>query len=150
MKNFETLNPFSKMLCDRFEEDVNAVDNVSRPTKDIMEEIKKEEEDRIREEKKNAAKNQLAEDNCRQQYEAILVRYNRAKERAMTDKLKSRTTENDAYKAGNLDTEEHRENLSKIEDTYDEAIRKAEKEKQKALENLRTANPKAYNRVVGW
>lgn len=131
--------------------DCAAVDDFSRPNKDIMDEIKKEEEERIRNEKKNAAKNQMAEDKCRQQYEALQLRRKRAEEDAFATRLKKRTEENKKYQEGELDTEEHRKNLEKIQNEYEETIRKADKEFSKACENLETANPSAYRKVVrGW
>lgn len=145
------MNGVSNFKMDSIENDLNSVDAVSRPNKDIMDEIKKEEEDRIREEKKNAAKNQVAEDNCRQQKEAIELRFMRAQERAHTDRLKARTAENQKYQAGDIDTEDHKKALDKISEEYYQTIRKAEEERDKALENLQTANPRAYSKVCrGW
>lgn len=145
------VNGVQNFKLDSVSEDLAAVDNVSRPNKDIMDEIKKEEEDRIREEKKNAAKNQVSEDNCRQQKEAIELRFMRAQERAHTERLKARTAENQKYQAGDIDTEDHKANLTKITEEYYQAIRKAEEERDKALENLQTANPRAYSKVCrGW
>ena len=145
------VNGVSNFKMDSIENDLNSVDAVSRPNKDIMDEIKKEEENRIREEKKNAAKNQVAEDNCRQQKEAIELRFMRAQERAHTDRLKARTAENQKYQAGDIDTEDHKKTLNKIAEEYYQAIRKAEEERNKALENLQTANPRAYSKVCcGW
>lgn len=145
------MNGVSNLKMDSIENDLNSVDAVSRPNKDIMDEIKKEEEDRIREEKKNAAKNQVAEDNCRQQKEAIELRFMRAQERAHTDRLKARTAENQKYQAGDIDTEDHKKALDKISEEYYQTIRRAEEERDKALENLQTANPRAYSKVCrGW
>lgn len=145
------VNGVSNFKMDSIENDLNSVDAVSRPNKDIMDEIKKEEEDRIREEKKNAAKNQVAEDNCRQQKEAIELRFMRAQERAHTDRLKARTAENQKYQAGDIDTEDHKKALDKISEEYYQTIRRAEEERDKALENLQTANPRAYSKVCrGW
>lgn len=132
--------------------DCATVDGFSRPNKDIMDEIKKEEEERIRNEKKNAAKNQMAEDNCRQQYEALQLRKKRAEEDAHATRLKKRTEENKKYQEGELDTEEHRKNLEKIQNDYDEAMRKAEREFMKACDNLETASGgTTYRKVTrGW
>ena len=133
------------------EDDCSSVDNFSRPNKEIMDEIKKEEEARIRDEKKNAAKNQMAEDNCRQQYEALQLRKKRAEEKAHATRLKKRTEENEKYQEGDVDTEEHRQNLEKIQNEYEESIRNADKEFSKACDNLETANPSAYRKVTrGW
>lgn len=133
------------------ESDCSAVDGFSRPNKEMMDEIKKEEEERIRNEKKNAAKNQIAEDNCRQQYEAIQLRKKRAEEEAHATRLKKRTEENRKYQEGDIDTTEHIENLEKIQNEYEENIRKADREFNKACNNLEIANPSAYRKVTrGW
>lgn len=129
-----------------------SVDGFSRPNKEIMEQIKKEEEERLFNEKKNAAKNQMAEDDCRQKYEAIDLRKKRAYARAQEDRLKKRTEENRKYQEGELDTEVHRQNLEKIQNEYEEAIRIADREFNKACDNLETAAGTAMYRKVtrGW
>lgn len=126
-----------------------SVDGFSRPNKEIMEQIKKEEEERLFNEKKNAAKNQMAEDDCRQKYEAIDLRKKRAYARAQEDRLKKRTEENRKYQEGELDTEAHRQNLEKIQNEYEEAIRIADREFNKACDNLETAaGPAMYRKVT--
>lgn len=143
----------SNIKCMAVEDDTCAsVDGFSRPNKEIMEQIKKEEEERLFNEKKNAAKNQMAEDDCRQKYEAIELRKKRAYARAQEDRLKKRTEENRKYQEGELDTEVHRKNLEKIQDEYDEAIRTADREFSKACDNLETAaGPSMYRKVTrGW
>ena len=144
--------PFcTTMKMDSVSDDLDKVDGFSKPNADIMKEIKEEEEARIREEKKNAAKNQVSEDMCRQKYEAINLRKKRAEEKAYADRLKARTDENKKYQAGDLDTEEHRKNLEKIQDTYDTEMRKISLQFEKDCDNLRTANPDAYRKVTrGW
>lgn len=129
-----------------------SVDGFSRPNKEIIEQIKKEEEERLFNEKKNAAKNQMAEDDCRQKYEAIDLRKKRAYARAQEDRLKKRTEENRKYQEGELDTEVHRQNLEKIQNEYEEAIRIADREFNKACNNLETAAGTAMYRKVtrGW
>lgn len=129
-----------------------SVDGFSRPNKEIMELVKKEEEERLLNEKKNAAKNQLAEDDCRQKYEAIELRKKRAYARASEDRLKKRSEENRKYQEGELDTEVHRQNLEKIQNEYEEAIRVADREFSKACDNLETAaGPSMYRKVTrGW
>lgn len=129
-----------------------SVDGFSRPNKEIMEQIKKEEEERLFNEKKNAAKNQMAEDDCRQKYEAIDLRKKRAYARAQEDRLKKRTEENRKYQEGELDTEVHRQNLEKIQNEYEEAIRIADREFNKACDNLETAaGTSMYRKVTrGW
>lgn len=147
MKNFGMI--LGTMCMMAVEDDACAsVDGFSRPNKEIMDEIKKEEEERIRNEKKNAAKNQMSEDNCRQQYEALQLRKKRAETDAHATRLKKRTEENQKYQNGELDTEEHKANLEKIENEYEEAIRKSDKEFSRACKNLETANPSAYRKVA--
>lgn len=142
---------FCAGVMDSVSDDLDKVDGFSKPNADIMKEIKEEEEARIREEKKNAAKNQVSEDMCRQKYEAINLRKKRAEEKAYADRLKARTEENKKYQEGDLDTEEHRKNLEKIQDTYDTEIRKISLQFEKDCDNLRTANPEAYRKVTrGW
>ncbi|MBR5795341.1 MAG: hypothetical protein IKY26_04300, partial [Erysipelotrichaceae bacterium] len=74
------------------------------------------------------------------------LRYDRAIADAKADKLKARTKENNAYTEGGVDTEVHKQNLEKIERAYDEACEKARREKMKAMDNLRTKNPRGYDR----
>lgn len=155
MKNF--MNNFGMIvgtMCMMAAEDdaCASVDGFSRPNKEIMEQIKKEEEERLFNEKKNAAKNQMAEDDCRQKYEAIDLRKKRAYARAQEDRLKKRTEENRKYQEGELDTEVHRQNLEKIQNEYEEAIHIADREFNKACDNLETAaGPAMYRKVTrGW
>lgn len=149
MKNFNNesgvvLNPVYNMPV---EDDACAiVDGFSKPNETIMKEIKAEEEARIKEEQKNMAKNQIQLDSYRQEKEAIELRYDRALAEAKADKLKARTKENNAYLEGGIDTADHKNNLEKIEKTYDEACEKARREKNKSIENLRTKNPRGYDR----
>lgn len=142
------VNGVSNFKMDSVEDDLNKVDGFSRPNAAMMDEIKKEEEERIYNEQKNAAKNQVAEDEMRQKYETLQLRKKRADEKNHAERLKKRTEENNKYRAGELDTEDHRNNLEKIENEYFEASRKAESEYNKALSNLRTSNPKMYDKVV--
>jgi hypothetical protein len=149
MKNFnnELGVMCANMLCMAVEDDAcGVVDGFSKPNADIMKEIKAEEEARVRDEQKNAAKNQLQLDSYRQEKEAIELRFDRAIAEAKADKLKARTKENNAYTEGGVDTEVHKQNLEKIERAYDEACEKAQREKNKAMNNLRTKNPRGYDR----
>ena len=149
MKNFnnELGVVFTNMLCMAVEDETcDAVDGFSKPNAEIMKEIKAEEEARVRDEQKNAAKNQLQLDSYRQDKEAIELRYDRAIADAKAVKLKARTNENNSYTEGGVDTEVHRQNLEKIERAYDEACEKARREKNKAMDNLRTKNPRGYDR----
>ena len=149
MKNFynELGVMFANMLCMAIEDEAcGVVDGFSKPNADIMKEIKAEEEARVRDEQKNAAKNQLQLDSYRQEKEAIELRYDRAIADAKAVKLKARTNENNSYTEGGVDTEVHKQNLEKIERTYDEACEKARREKMKAMDNLRTKNPRGYDR----
>jgi hypothetical protein len=138
---------FANVLCAPVEDEVcGVVDGFSKPNADIMKEIKAEEEARVRDEQKNAAKNQLQLDSFRQEKEAIELRYDRAIADAKAVKLKARTNENNSYTEGGVDTEVHKQNLEKIERAYDEACEKASREKRKAMDNLRTKNPRGYDR----
>lgn len=150
MKNFAE-NLVDNRKCMAIEDEACAgVDGFSKPNADIMKEIEAEEKAREREEQKNAAKNQLQKDNYRQESEAIELRYSRAMSDAKADRLKAITKENDAYKAGGVDTKEHQDNLRKIEDEYYKAENKANEARSTALENLRTKNPEGYRRNRGW
>ena len=149
MKNFnnELGVMCANMLCMAVEDEAcGVVDGFSKPNADIMKEIKAEEEARVRDEQKNAAKNQLQLDSFRQEKEAIELRHDRAIAEAKADKLKARTKENNAYTEGGVDTEVHKQNLEKIERAYNEACEKADREKSKAMNNLRTKNPRGYDR----
>lgn len=138
---------FANVLCAPVEDEAcGVVDGFSKPNADIMKEIKAEEEARVRDEQKNAAKNQLQLDSFRQEKEAIELRYDRAIADAKAVKLKARTNENNSYTEGGVDTEVHKQNLEKIERAYDEACEKARREKNKAMDNLRTKNPRGYDR----
>lgn len=147
MKNFaEQIQGVNNKCMAVEDETCGVVDSFSKPNADIMKEIKAEEEARVRDEQKNAAKNQLQLDSFRQEKEAIELRYDRAIAEAKADKLKARTKENNAYTEGGVDTEVHKQNLEKIERAYDEACEKALREKNKAMNNLRTKNPRGYDR----
>ena len=138
---------FANVLCAPVEDEAcGVVDSFSKPNADIMKEIKAEEEARVRDEQKNAAKNQLQLDSYRQEKEAIELRYDRAIADAKAVKLKARTNENNSYTEGGVDTEVHKQNLEKIERAYNEACEKARCEKNKAMDNLRTKNPRGYDR----
>lgn len=147
MKNFaERIQGVNNKCMAVEDETCGVVDGFSKPNADIMKEIKAEEEARVRDEQKNAAKNQLQLDSFRQEKEAIELRYDRAIAEAKADKLKARTKENNAYTEGGVDTEVHKQNLEKIERAYNEACEKAAREKNKAMNNLRTKNPGGYDR----
>jgi hypothetical protein len=127
-----------------------SVDGFSKPNADIMKEIEAEEKERERTEQKNAAKIQLQKDSYQQESEAIELRHDRAIADAKAYRLKAITKENDAYKAGGVDTKEHQSNLRKIEEDFYKAQNKAEDARRTALENLRMKNPEGYRRVRGW
>lgn len=150
MKKLFTLAQFGILsaMCNApvGDDECAVVDGFSKPNADIMKEIKEEEEKRVRDEQKNAAKNQLQIDSYKQESEAIELRYKRAESEAYAAKLKARTAENNAYTEGGVDTEVHKANLEKIEKTYNDAIEKANKERCKALDNLRQRNPRGYDR----
>lgn len=146
MKNFSEIGLVSVKCMAVEDEACESVDGFSKPNADIMKEIKAEEDARVREEQKNAAKNQLQLDSYVQEKEAIELRYKRDEEAASSEKLKARTKENNAYMEGGIDTEEHKKNLEKIEDAYTKAMDIASNKRRKALENLRTKNPRGYDR----
>ena len=151
MKNYAEVVLGFANLCMAIEDEACAsVDGFSKPNADIMKEIEAEEKAREREEQKNAAKIQLQKDSYRQESEAIELRHQRAIADAKADRLKAITKENDAYKAGGVDTKEHQENLRKIEEDYNKAESKANTARYDALENLRTKNPEGYRRNRGW
>lgn len=127
--------------------DCTAVDGFSNPNAELMAEIKKEEEERVRNEQKNAAKIQLQEDSYRQEKEKITLRKKRAEEAAYAKKLKARTEENEKFAAGGILIEEHQENLKKIEDDYNKEISKADEEYRLAYNKLKQMNPEGYRRV---
>lgn len=151
MKNFAEVIVGVNNKCMAIEDEAcNSVDGFSKPNADIMKEIEAEEKAREREEQKNAAKNQLQKDSYKQESEAIELRYSRAMADAKADRLKAITKENDAYKAGGVDTKDHQDNLRKIEEDYNKAESKACDVRCAALENLRTKNPEGYRRNRGW
>lgn len=151
MKNFAEQLQGVNNKCMAIEDEACAsVDGFSKPNADIMKEIEAEEKERERTEQKNAAKIQLQKDSYQQESEAIELRHDRAIADAKADRLKAITKENDAYKAGGVDTKEHQSNLRKIEEDFYKAQNKAEDARRTALENLRTKNPEGYRRVRGW
>lgn len=151
MKNFAEQILGVNNKCMAIEDETCAsVDGFSKPNADIMKEIEAEEKAREREEQKNAAKNQLQKDSYKQESEAIELRHSRAMADAKADRLKAITKENDAYKAGGVDTKDHQENLRKIEEEFQKAESKANDARYSALENLRTKNPEGYRRNRGW
>jgi hypothetical protein len=151
MKNFAEQLQGVNNKCMAIEDEACAsVDGFSKPNADIMKEIEAEEKERERTEQKNAAKIQLQKDSYQQESEAIELRHDRAIADAKADRLKAITKENDAYKAGGVDTKEHQSNLRKIEEDFYKAQNKAEDARRTALENLRMKNPEGYRRVRGW
>lgn len=128
-------------------DDCSNVDGFSNPNAEIMAEIKKEEEDRVREQQKNAAKIQLQEDSYRQEKEKIELRKKRAEETAQTKKLKTRTAENEKFASGGISIEDHQKNLKDIEEEYNKEISKAAEEYRTAYGKLKQMNPEGYKRV---
>lgn len=128
-------------------DDCSAVDGFSNPNAEIMAEIKQEEEERVREQQKNAAKIQLQEDSYRQEKEKIVLRKKRAEESAQTKKLKARTAENEKFANGGISIEDHQKNLRDIEEEYDKEISKADNEYRTAYNKLKQMNPEGYKRV---
>lgn len=146
------INAVANFKCAAFEEEggAAAVDNFSNPNADIMAEIKKEEEERVRNEQKNAAKIQLQKDSFEQELNVIELRKDRKQAEAKAKKTKSITAENEKYQAGGVDTETHQKNLDDIRETYEKECQEADREYRKAYDNLRTKNPEGYNRYRGW
>lgn len=128
-------------------DDCTNIDGFSNPNVEIMAEIKKEEEDRIREQQKNAAKIQLQEDSYRQEKEKLMLRKKRAEEAAQSKKLKARTAENEKFANGGVSIEDHQKNLKDIEDEYSKEINKADDEYRTAYNKLKQMNPEGYKRV---
>lgn len=128
-------------------DDCSNVDGFSNPNAEIMAEIQKEEEDRIRSEQKNAAKLQLQEDKYKQDKEKLLLRKKRAEEAAEAKKLKARTAENEKFASGGISIEDHQKNLKDIETEYEREINKADDEYRTAYIKLKQMNPEGYRRV---
>lgn len=128
-------------------DDCSNVDGFSNPNAEIMAEIQKEEEDRIRSEQKNAAKLQLQEDKYKQDKEKLLLRKKRAEEAAEAKKLKARTAENEKFASGGISIEDHQKNLKDIETEYEREINKADDEYRAAYMKLKQMNPEGYKRV---
>ena len=126
------------------------IDNFSKPTKTVAEKAAAE----LKEEQERAkiaeTKSQLAKDAYKQGLEALLLRRQRAEEKAQKEKLAAITEENKLFAAGDGDIKEHREKLSKINEAYDKATSTAYREYDNGLENLRKANPTGYNSYRGW
>ena len=145
----------AQMLCaentgDNMGESCADIDGFSKPGKTIAEKaaaelLKEQEEAKIAE-----TKSQLSKDAYRQGSEKLLLRKQRAEEKAQKEKLAAITEENKLFAAGEGDLRDHRERLGKINEAYDKAIREAYKEYDNGLENLRKANPSGYNSYRGW
>lgn len=128
-------------------DDCSDVDGFSNPNAELMAEIQKEEEDRIRSEQKNAAKLQLQEDKYKQDKEKLILRKKRAEEAAESKKLKARTAENEKFANGGISIEDHQKNLKDIETEYEKEIAKANDEYRNAYAKLKQMNPEGYKRV---
>lgn len=128
-------------------DDCSNVDGFSNPNAELMAEIQKEEEDRVRSEQKNAAKLQLQEDKYKQDKEKLILRKKRAEEAAESKKLKARTAENEKFASGGISIEDHQKNLKDIEAEYEREIAKANDEYRNAYTKLKQMNPEGYRRV---
>ena len=128
-------------------DDCSNVDGFSNPNAELMAEIQKEEEDRVRSEQKNAAKLQLQEDKYKQDKEKLILRKKRAEEAAESKKLKARTAENEKFASGGISIEDHQKNLKDIEAEYEKDIAKANEEYRVAFAKLKQMNPEGYRRV---
>jgi hypothetical protein len=143
------------MLCaentgDNSGESCADIDGFSKPGKTIAEkaaaELLKEQEAA----KVDATKRQLAKDSYKQGLEKLLLRKQRAEEKAQKEKLAAITEENKLFASGDGDIRDHQTKLGKIQETYDKAIGEAYREYDKALENLRKSNPTGYDAYRGW
>lgn len=126
------------------------IDNFSKASKNVAEKaaaelLKEKEEAQVAE-----TKSQLAKDTYKQGYEKLLLRKNRADEKAQKEKLAAITEENKKFAAGDVDLKEHHSALSKINETFDKAGSSANREYSDGLDNLRKANPSGYNSYRGW
>ena len=128
-------------------DDCSNVDGFSNPNAELMAEIQKEEENRVRNEQKNAAKLQLQEDKYKQDKEKLNLRKKRAEEAAESKKLKARTAENEKFASGGISIEDHQKNLKDIEAEYEREIAKANDEYRNAYAKLKQMNPEGYRRV---
>lgn len=145
---------FARILAentgDNMGESCQDIDNFSKPSKTVAEkaaaELLKEQEDA----KVLETKTQLAKDSYKQGVEKLLLRKQRAEEKAQKEKLAAITEENKLFAAGDSDIKEHREKLGKINEEYDKAIYKASREYNDGLGNLRKANPTGYSTYRGW
>lgn len=146
------INSVANFKCAAFDEEAGAasVDGFSNPNAEIMAELKKEEEERVRTEQKNAAKIQLQKDGFEQELNVIELRRDRKKAEAKAKKTKDITAENESYQAGGVDTETHQKNLERIKDDYNKACIEIDREFDKAYDNLRTKNPEGYKRYSRW
>lgn len=140
------VNTVANLKCAAVD-DCSNVDGFSNPNAELMAEIQKEEEDRIRSEQKNAAKIQLQEDKYKQDKEKLLLRKKRAEEAAEAKKLKARTAENEKFANGGISIEDHQKNLKDIETEYEREINKADDEYRTAYTKLKQMNPEGYRRV---
>ncbi len=95
-------------------------------------------------------KSQLSKDTYKQGLEKLLLRKQRAEEKAQKEKLSELTKENALFAAGDVDVKDHRTKLGKIQETYDKAISEAYREYDNSLDNLRKANPAGYSSYRGW
>ena len=154
MKNFNFGFQF-QVLCaentgDNMGESCADIDDFSKPGKSIAEKaaaelLKEQEIAKVAE-----TKNQLSKDTYKQGLEKLLLRKQRAEEKAQKEKLSELTKENALFAAGDVDVKDHRTKLGKIQETYDKAISEAYREYDNSLDNLRKANPAGYSSYRGW
>ena len=145
----------SHVLCaentgDNMGESCADIDGFSKPSKSIAEKaaaelLKEQEEAKVVE-----TKSQLSKDTYKQGFEKLLLRKQRAEEKAQKEKLSELTKENALFAAGDVDVKDHRTKLGKIQEAYDKAIGEAFREYDSSLDNLRKANPAGYSSYRGW
>ena len=146
----------SCMLCaentgDNMGESCADIDSFSKPGKAIADKAKAELDAEREKSQVAETKNQIAKDKYKQDSEKLVLRKQRADEKAQKEKLAAITEENKLFAAGDGDLRDHREKLGKINEAYEKAIREAYKEYDNGIENLRKSNPSGYSSSYrGW
>lgn len=142
MKNLETITKCEQVYNP--EDMASGVDSFSSNNAEIMKQIQEEQAAKELEAKKNAAKLQLQKDSFEQEFSAITYRKDNNTVKAKNEALKLRTAENEAYLAGNINTETHQHNIEKIDKDLRDKINKIEDEFSTAYNKLCTKNPEGY------
>lgn len=145
----------SCMLCaentgDNMGESCADIDGFSKPGKAIADKAKAELDAEREKSQVAETKNQIAKDKYKQDSEKLVLRKQRAEEKAQKEKLAAITEENKLFAAGDVDIKEHKEALGKINETFQKANDVAYREYSNALENLRLSNPTGYQAYNRW